>query len=61
MLLEGPSIMPGGQKEPTNWLLMSRRNFSWVAPEDGKPCVTYIGPDGAGHYVKMVHNGGRVW
>ena len=26
-------------------------------PEDGKPCVTYIGPDGAGHYVKMVHNG----
>ncbi len=28
-----------------------------AAPEDGKPCVTYIGPDGASHYVKMVHNG----
>ena len=27
------------------------------APEDGKPCVTYLGPRGAGHYVKMVHNG----
>ena len=34
-----------------------RRNFS-KAPEDGAPqVVTYIGPDGAGHYVKMVHNG----
>ena len=31
--------------------------ISAKAPEDGKPCVTYIGPDGAGHYVKMVHNG----
>src|SRR5690606_11045206 len=31
--------------------------ISAKAPEDGKPCVTYIGPRSAGHYVKMVHNG----
>jgi len=27
----------------------------------GVPCATYIGPDGAGHYVKMIHNGNRIW
>ena len=35
----------------------SCRQFSAKAPEDGEPCVTYIGPGGAGHFVKMVHNG----
>lgn len=52
----GPAIMPGGNKE----------NYAFIQPvleaiaakaEDGAPCCTYIGPDGAGHFVKMVHNG----
>ena len=53
--LKGPAIMPGGQDA-----------YDLVAPileeiaakaDDGAPCVTYVGPNGAGHYVKMVHNG----
>ncbi len=53
--LWGPSIMPGGQ--PQAWKLV-RPIFEAIAAQvDGKPCVTYIGPRGAGHYVKMVHNG----
>jgi 6-phosphogluconate dehydrogenase len=55
--LEGPSIMPGGQKEAYELVKDVLEQISAKAPEDGKPCVTYIGPDGAGHYVKMVHNG----
>ena len=55
--LEGPSIMPGGQKEAYDLVADVLEEISAKAPEDGKPCVTYIGPDGAGHYVKMVHNG----
>ena len=55
--LEGPSIMPGGQKEAYELVADVLEEISAKAPEDGKPCVTYIGPDGAGHYVKMVHNG----
>jgi 6-phosphogluconate dehydrogenase len=54
--LWGPSLMPGGQEEA--WQSVSSI-FQAIAAraEDGQPCVTYIGPRGAGHYVKMVHNG----
>ncbi len=53
--LWGPSLMPGGQKEAYE---MVRPIFEAIAAKvDGEPCVTYIGPRGAGHYVKMVHNG----
>ncbi|MDR0416723.1 MAG: NADP-dependent phosphogluconate dehydrogenase, partial [Propionibacteriaceae bacterium] len=53
--LEGPAIMPGG----------SEHSYRWVGPileaiaadYDGEPCCAHIGPDGAGHFVKMVHNG----
>ncbi|NYS49780.1 NADP-dependent phosphogluconate dehydrogenase [Streptococcus danieliae] len=55
--LEGPSIMPGGQKEAYELVADVLEEISAKAPEDGAPCVTYIGPNGAGHYVKMVHNG----
>lgn len=54
--LKGPSIMPGGQKEAYALVAPILEQISAKA-EDGSPCVTYIGPDGAGHYVKMVHNG----
>ena len=54
--LKGPSIMPGGQKEAYELVAPILTKIAAVA-EDGEPCVTYIGPDGAGHYVKMVHNG----
>ncbi len=54
--LKGPSIMPGGQKEAYELVAPILEEISAKA-EDGTPCVTYIGPDGAGHYVKMVHNG----
>jgi 6-phosphogluconate dehydrogenase len=55
--LWGPSIMPGG--EAASWELVKPilEAISAKAPEDGAPCVAYIGPRGAGHYVKMVHNG----
>src|SRR5699024_7882552 len=52
----GPAIMPGGNRE----------GYAQIAPileaiaaktEDGAPCCAYMGPDGAGHFVKMVHNG----
>jgi 6-phosphogluconate dehydrogenase len=53
--LEGPSIMPGGTPEAYERV---RPIFEKMAAQvDGVPCCTYIGPDGAGHYVKMVHNG----
>jgi len=53
--LKGPSIMPGGQKEAHE---LVRPIFEAISAKvDGEPCTTYIGPDGAGHYVKMVHNG----
>ena len=54
--LKGPSIMPGGQKEAYELVAPILEKISDKA-EDGEPCVTYIGPNGAGHYVKMVHNG----
>ncbi len=53
--LLGPSIMPGGSKE--SWKAISPI-LQKISAKDfsGKPCVTYIGTDGAGHYVKMAHN-----
>jgi 6-phosphogluconate dehydrogenase len=54
--LNGPSIMPGGDREPYDESV--KVIFEAIAAEvDGTPCCTYVGPDGAGHYVKMVHNG----
>lgn len=53
--LRGPSIMPGGQKEAHALVAPIFEAIS--AKVNGEPCTTYIGPDGAGHYVKMVHNG----
>ena len=53
--LKGPSIMPGGQKEAYQLVAPILEKIAAVA--EGEPCVTYIGSDGAGHYVKMVHNG----
>ena len=54
--LNGPSIMPGGDREPYDESV--KPIFEAIAADvDGTPCCTYVGPDGAGHYVKMVHNG----
>ena len=53
--LLGPSIMPGGSKESYQALGPMLETIS--AHVDGTPCCTHIGPDGAGHFVKMVHNG----
>ncbi|NOU95275.1 NADP-dependent phosphogluconate dehydrogenase [Paenibacillus sp. LMG 31456] len=53
--LKGPSIMPGGQKDA--YELVEPILTAISAKVGGDPCCTYIGPDGAGHYVKMVHNG----
>jgi len=53
--LHGPSIMPGGQKEAYD--LMEPILDAIAAKVNGESCSTYIGPSGAGHYVKMVHNG----
>lgn len=53
--LNGPSLMPGGQKEAYELVAPIFEAIS--AKVEGAPCVTYIGPNGAGHFVKMVHNG----
>ncbi|SER16720.1 NADP-dependent phosphogluconate dehydrogenase [Microlunatus flavus] len=53
--LNGPSIMPGGSRKSYESLGPLLEDIS--AKVDGVPCCTYIGPDGAGHFVKMVHNG----
>ncbi|MCZ6644998.1 MAG: NADP-dependent phosphogluconate dehydrogenase [SAR324 cluster bacterium] len=53
--LNGPSMMPGGPKAGYDNLAPSLEKIA-AQVEDG-PCVTYCGPQGAGHYVKMVHNG----
>ncbi|WP_199429928.1 NADP-dependent phosphogluconate dehydrogenase [Qaidamihabitans albus] len=53
--LHGPSIMPGGSRESYESLGPLLEDIS--AKVDGTPCCTHIGPDGAGHFVKMVHNG----
>ncbi|MEC0237215.1 NADP-dependent phosphogluconate dehydrogenase [Paenibacillus kribbensis] len=53
--LNGPAIMPGGQESA--YKLVEPILTAISAKVNGDPCCTYIGPDGAGHYVKMVHNG----
>ena len=55
--LQGPSLMPGGQREAYDLVAPVLRQIAARAPEDDQPTVTYVGPNGAGHYVKMVHNG----
>jgi 6-phosphogluconate dehydrogenase len=53
--LLGPSIMPGGSR--TSYAALGPLLEDISAKVDGEACCTYIGPDGAGHFVKMVHNG----
>ena len=54
--LRGPSLMPGGPDE--SWVTLGPILESIAAvADDGEPCVTHVGHDGAGHFVKMVHNG----
>ena len=53
--LKGPSIMPGCSKEA--WLAAGRVLMDISAKVDGEACCAHVGPDGAGHFVKMVHNG----
>src|SRR5438445_7988260 len=53
--LHGPSIMPGGTHR--SYARVEDMITAIAAKVDGVPCCTYIGPDGAGHFVKMVHNG----
>src|SRR5450432_426905 len=53
--LKGPSLMPGGPRE--SWEIIAPIFRKIAAVVDGEPCCRYMGPDGAGHYVKMVHNG----
>jgi len=53
--LKGPSMMPGGPM--ASWEIVAPIFQKIAAQVDGEPCCRYMGPDGAGHYVKMVHNG----
>jgi 6-phosphogluconate dehydrogenase len=53
--LLGPSIMPGGSAEA--WKTLGPILTSIAAVAEGEPCVTHVGTDGAGHFVKMIHNG----
>src|SRR5881275_2335818 len=53
--LKGPSLMPGGPRK--SWEIIAPIFRKIAAQVDGEPCCRYMGPDGAGHYVKMVHNG----
>ncbi|MFI9557341.1 NADP-dependent phosphogluconate dehydrogenase [Nonomuraea endophytica] len=53
--LNGPSIMPGGSVE--SWEALGPILQDISAKVDGVPCAVHVGPDGAGHFVKMVHNG----
>ena len=53
--LKGPAIMPGGQIDA--YKIVEPIFTAIAAKVDGEPCCTYIGANGAGHYVKMVHNG----
>jgi 6-phosphogluconate dehydrogenase len=53
--LKGPSIMPGGSDESYKTLGPILASIAAVA--EGEPCVTHVGTDGAGHFVKMIHNG----
>lgn len=53
--LKGPSIMPGGSAEAYKTLGPILASIAAIA--EGEPCVTHVGTDGAGHFVKMIHNG----
>jgi len=53
--LRGPSLMPGGSEEAYQTLGPILASIAAVA--EGEPCVTHVGTDGAGHFVKMIHNG----
>src|SRR4051812_29384187 len=53
--LKGPSLMPGGSRGA--WDIVAPIFQKVAAQVDNEPCCRYMGPDGAGHYVKMVHNG----
>ena len=53
--LKGPSIMPSGDR--TSWSMVKPFFEAIAAKVDGQPCVVHVGSGGAGHYVKMVHNG----
>jgi 6-phosphogluconate dehydrogenase len=53
--LKGPSLMPGGPR--ASWEIIAPIFRKIAAVVDGEPCCRYMGSDGAGHYVKMVHNG----
>jgi 6-phosphogluconate dehydrogenase len=53
--LNGPSIMPGGSD--ASWVTLGPILKSIAAIAEGEPCVTHVGHDGAGHFVKMIHNG----
>jgi 6-phosphogluconate dehydrogenase len=53
--LNGPSLMPGGSRQAYEQVEAILKSIAAVV--DGEPCCAYIGPGGAGHYVKMVHNG----
>ena len=55
--LWGPSLMPGGTEDLYQEVDEILKKVAADAPEDGTPCVTYLGSGGAGHFVKMVHNG----
>ena len=52
---KGPAIMPGGSE--ASWRVMQPIFEAIAARVAGQPCVVHIGPGGAGHYVKMIHNG----
>src|SRR6195256_4668399 len=53
--LKGPALMPGGPR--ASWEIFAPIFRKIAAVGDGEPCCRYMGSDGAGHYVKMVHNG----
>src|SRR3989454_7589768 len=53
--IKGPSLMPGGSRD--SWVIIAPIFRKIAAQVDGEPCCRYMGPNGAGHYVKMVHNG----
>lgn len=55
--LWGPSLMPGGSEAAYQEVEPIAKAIAAKAQEDGAPCVTYLGPGGSGHYVKMIHNG----
>lgn len=54
---KGPSLMPGGPKEAYSMMEPILLKVAAKAPADNEPCAGYLGPVGAGNYVKMVHNG----